>query len=151
MDNSSKGNMAAIFIVLAAMAGLLFTSASGQSASNNSSQNNQSINTNKSQGIGSAKELSQVLGNNSEILANNTAIGNPNASMAEKMSAESNSTGNQTSLGNQSSVNQSSANQSSANQSSANQSSVNQSSANQSNPLTNLAEGIGKALGIGKK
>ena len=131
MDSSSKGNIVAIFIVSAAMAGLLFTSASGQSASNNLSQNNRSINTNKSQGIGSAKELSQVLGNNSEILANNTAIGNPNASMAEKMSAESNSTGNQTSLGNQSSANQS--------------------SANQSNPLTKLAEGIGKALGIGKK
>ncbi|MFI5406092.1 MAG: hypothetical protein ACHQ1D_06215, partial [Nitrososphaerales archaeon] len=102
MDSSSKGNIVAIFIVSTAMAGLLFTYASGQSASNNSNQNNQSINTNKSQGIGSAKELSQVLGNNSEILANNTAIGNPNASMAEKMSAESNSTGNQTSLGNQS-------------------------------------------------
>jgi len=140
MNSSPKGNIAAIFIVLVAMAGLFFTSASGQSTSNNSSQNNQSINTNKSQGIGSAKELSQVLGNNSEILANNTAIGNPNASMAEKMSAESNSTGNQTSLGNQSSANQSSGN-----------SSTNQSSANQSNPPTKLAEGIGKALGIGKK
>ena len=62
MDSSSHGNIVAIFIVSAAMAGLLFTSASGQSASNNSNQNNQSINTNKSQGIGSAKRARSSFG-----------------------------------------------------------------------------------------
>ncbi len=46
--------------------------------------------------IGSAQQLSELLGNNSQILANNTPIGNPNMSLTEKMSAESNATKNQT-------------------------------------------------------
>ena len=123
--------MVALFLVSGAMSCLLFTSAYSQSADNNSSQSNQSTNANVSQGIGSAKELTQVLGNNSEIMANNTPIGNPNASISEKMSAESNATDNQT---NNTSMTNQTANQ----------------TANQSNPLTKLAEGIGKAIGIGK-
>ena len=90
--------------------------------SNNSGASNQSTSGNtSSQGIGSAQELSQVLGNNSEIKANNISIGNPNASLAEKMSAESNTTGNQTNeIRSQAVANQ---------------------TGNQTNPLTKLAEG----------
>jgi hypothetical protein len=46
--------------------------------------------------IGSAQQLNNVLGNNSQILANNTSIGNFNMSLGQKMSAESNATRNQT-------------------------------------------------------
>ena len=78
------------------MSGLLFKSVYSQSASNNSVAGNQSTSGNtSSQSIGSAQELSQVLRNNSEIKVNNISIGNPNASLAEKMSAESNTTTNQ--------------------------------------------------------
>jgi hypothetical protein len=129
MNSRSKDYIVTLFLVSGVMSCLLFTSAYSQSAGNNSSQSNQSTNANVSQGIGSANELSQVLGNNSEIMANNTPIGNPNASIAEKMSAESNATDNQTNNTGASMTNQ---------------------TANQSNPLTKLAEGLGKAIGIGK-
>jgi hypothetical protein len=39
---------------------------------------------------------SNILSNNSETLANNTSIGNSNMSLAQKMSAESKATRNQT-------------------------------------------------------
>ncbi len=63
-----------------------------QGPSNNASGNQSS----KTTRIGSAQQLSELLGNNSQILANNTPIGNPNMSLTEKMSAESNATKNQT-------------------------------------------------------
>jgi type II secretory pathway pseudopilin PulG len=100
---------------------------------NNQSGGNQSVANNASQGIGSAQQLSQALGNNTELLTNNTPIGNPNASTAEKMAAESNATDNQSTLG--------------GNQTSGNQTSGNQTSGNQSNPLKGLVEGIGKLFG----
>ena len=51
--------------------------------------------------VGSASQLMALLGNNAELIANGTSIGNPNASTAEKMATnESNAGGNQT--GNQS-------------------------------------------------
>jgi hypothetical protein len=105
---------------------------------NNQSGGNQSVANNASQGIGSAQQLSQALGNNTELLTNNTPIGNPNASTAEKMAAESNATDNQSTLG---------SNQTSGNQTSGNQTSGNQTSGNQSNPLKGLVEGIGKLFG----
>ena len=68
----------------------------GNQTTNNQTSGSQSKGANISAGaIGNASQLSQVLGNNSEILANNTSIGNPNASTAEKMSNES-SASNQT-------------------------------------------------------
>ena len=82
MNSNSKDYMLGLFLVSGLMSDLLFTSAYGQLASNDSSQSNQSTNPNISEGIGSAKELGQVLSNNSEIIANNTPIGNPNASIA---------------------------------------------------------------------
>ena len=42
--------------------------------------------TNATMAVGNVEQLTDALGNNSEILANNTPIGNPNASMAEKLS-----------------------------------------------------------------
>ncbi|MEP6576330.1 MAG: hypothetical protein ABJB85_07880, partial [Nitrososphaerota archaeon] len=66
--------------------------ATTQGPSNNASGNQSS----KTTRIGSAQQLSELLGNNSQILANNTPIGNPNMSLTEKMSAESNATKNQT-------------------------------------------------------
>jgi hypothetical protein len=131
MNSNSKDYIVALFLVSGVMSCLLFTSAYSESASNTSGASNQSTSGNtSSQGIGSAQELSQVLGNNSEIIANNTSIGNPNASLAEKMSTESNATSNQTNeTGSEGVVNQ---------------------SGKQTNPLTKLAEGIGKAIGIGK-
>ena len=78
------------------------------------------------------------MGNNSEIIANNTSIGNPSASLAEKMSSESNATGNQINeAGSEGVVRQTGIQ--TGNQ-----------TGNQSNLLTKLAEGIGKAIGIGK-
>ena len=135
MKSNSKDYIVALFLVSGVMSGLLFTSAYSQSMSNNSGGSNQRTSGNtSSQGIGSAQDLSQVLGNNTEIIANNTPIGNPNASLAEKMVAESNATGNQTNLtGSQALVNQT------GNQ-----------TGNQTDPLTKLVEGIGKAIGIGK-
>jgi hypothetical protein len=134
MNSTSKDYIVALFLVSGVMSCLLFTSAYSQSASNNSgssSSSNQSTSGNtSSQGIGSAQELSQVSGNNTEIIVNDTSIGNPNASLAEKMSSESNATGNQTNETDLEGV-------------------VDQ-SGNQTNPLTKLAEGIGKAIGIGK-
>ena len=82
MNSNSKDYMLGLFLVSGLMSDLLFTSAYGQLASNDSSQSNQSTNPNISEGIGSAKEWGQVLSNNSEIIANNTPIGNPNASIA---------------------------------------------------------------------
>ncbi len=55
---------------------------------------------NKTTRIGSGRQFNELLGNNSQILANNTPIGNPNMSLTEKMSAESNATKNQ--IGNRS-------------------------------------------------
>ncbi len=94
MNSNTRNYVAALFVTLGLMSGLLFTSAYSQPSSNNSGGSNQS-NT-SSQGIGSAEELSQALGNNSEMLSNNTSIGSSNASLGEKMSVESNTTGNQT-------------------------------------------------------
>ena len=130
MNSNTRDYVVVLFLTLGLMSGFLFTSVYSQS---NKSAGNQSGNT-SSQGIGSAQELSQVLGNNSEIIANNTAIGNPNASVAEKMSSESNATGNQTNETGSEGVVDQSGNQ----------------SGNQTNPLTKLAEGIGKAIGIDK-
>jgi len=113
----------------------------------NQSGGNQSAANNGSQGIGTAQQLTQALGNNTELLANNTPIGNPNASTAEKMAAESTVTDNQSMYGNQTSGNQTSGNQTSGNQTSGNQTSGNQTSGNQSNPLKGLVEGIGKLFG----
>ena len=97
MKSNSKDYIVALFLVSGVMSGLLFTSVYSQSMSNNSGAGNQSTSGNtSSQRIGNAQELSQVLGNNSEIKANNTPIGNPNASLVEKMSAESNTTDIQT-------------------------------------------------------
>jgi hypothetical protein len=46
-----------------------------------------------------AKQLSQILGNNSQVLANNTYVGNPNASLAEKVVTATRNPTNQSSLG----------------------------------------------------
>lgn len=90
---------------------------------------NQSLGGNASQDLGNSQQLTQTLGNNSEILANNTSIGNLNASMAEKAAMESNATSNQIMQSNQ--TGNETGNQ----------------SGNQSNPISGLLEGIGKLLG----
>jgi hypothetical protein len=90
---------------------------------------NQSLGGNASQDLGKSQQLTQTLGNNSEILANNTSIGNLNASMAEKAAMESNATSNQIMQSNQ--TGNETGNQ----------------SGNQSNPISGLLEGIGKLLG----
>ena len=94
MNSNTRNYVAVLFVTVGLMSGMLFMSANSQPSSNNSGASNQS-NT-SSQGIGSAEELSQALGNNSEMLTNKTSIGNSNASLGEKMSVESNTTGNQT-------------------------------------------------------
>ena len=94
MNSNTRNYVAVLFVTVGLMSGMLFMSAYSQPSSNNSGASNQS-NT-SSQGIGSAEELSQALGNNSEMLTNKTSIGNSNASLGEKMSVESNTTGNQT-------------------------------------------------------
>ena len=119
MDNNRIDRISVMFIMLAAISGMLFTSAYSQGMSNNSSAaSNQSGGNNSSaKPIGSASQLMALLGNNAELIANGTSIGNPNASTAEKMATnESNAGGNQT--GNQSgSPQQGSAGNQSGNQS----------------------------------
>jgi hypothetical protein len=109
-------------LVLAAMTLSVNYSIYGQPMGNA----NQSTGGNASQDVGNAQKLTQSLGNNSEILANNTPIGNPNASMAEKAAMESNATSNQIMQTGNETGNQ---------------------SGNQSNPISGLLEGIGKLLG----
>ena len=112
----------AVLLVLAAMTLSVNYSIYGQPMGNT----NQSSGGNASQDVGSSQQLTQSLGNNSEILANNTPIGNPNASMAEKAAMESNATNNQIMQTGNETGNQ---------------------SGNQSNPISGLLEGIGKLLG----
>ena len=101
MDNNRVDRISVMFIMLAAISGMLFTSAySHGTGSNSSAASNQSGGSNSSvKPIGSASQLMALLGNNAELIANGSSIGNPNASTTEKMSTES-SVGNQT--GNQS-------------------------------------------------
>ena len=98
MKSNTRDYVTVLFLVLGLMSGVLFTSVYSQPSSNNSGASNQSSSGNtSSQGIGSAEELSQALGNNSEeMLTNKTSVGNSNATLGEKMSVESNTTGNQT-------------------------------------------------------
>ena len=137
-QNNTRMTLAVLSIAIAATLPLALSTVYSQGDSNQSGGNQSAGGNASSQGIGSAQELTQALGNNTELLTNNTPIGNPNASTAEKMSAESNVTDNQSMLG---------GNQSSSNQTSGNQSSSNQTSGNQSNPLKGLVEGIGKLFG----
>jgi hypothetical protein len=96
MKSNTRDYVAVLFLVLGLTSGVLLTSVYSKPSSNNSGASNQSTSGNtSSQGIGSAEELSQALGNNSEMLTNKTSIGNSNATLSEKMSVESNTTGNQ--------------------------------------------------------
>jgi hypothetical protein len=129
-NNKNKGNMVVLSFLVVMTLGLTLHSAYGQSMGNAT----QSTGGNASQDIGTAEELSQSLGNNTEIMANKTPIGNPNASMAEKGAMESNVTGNQSmQTGNQSG-------NETGNQ-------TGNQSGNQTNPISGLIEGIGKLLG----
>jgi hypothetical protein len=126
-NNKNKINMIVLSFLVVMTLGLTLHSAYGQSMGNAT----QSTGGNASQDIGTAEELSQSLGNNTEIMANKTPIGNPNASMAEKGSME---TGNQSmQTGNQSG-------NETGNQ-------TGNQSGNQTNPISGLIEGIGKLLG----
>lgn len=95
-NNIMKTELAVIFVLITMTLGLTFGSAYSQSASNSSGASNQSAGGNASQGIGSAQQLMESLGNNTELLTNKTAVGEPNASLTEKMAVESNVTSNQT-------------------------------------------------------
>jgi hypothetical protein len=129
-NNKNKINMVVLSFLVVMTLGLTLHSAYGQSMGNAT----QSTGGNASQDIGTAEELSQSLGNNTEIMANKTPIGNPNASMAEKAAMESNVTGNQSmQTGNQSG-------NETGNQ-------TGNQSGNQTNPISGLIEGIGKLLG----
>jgi hypothetical protein len=129
-NNKNKINMIVLSFLVVMTLGLTLHSAYGQSMGNAT----QSTGGNASQDIGTAEELSQSLGNNTEIMANKTPIGNPNASMAEKGAMESNVTGNQSmQTGNQSG-------NETGNQ-------TGNQSGNQTNPISGLIEGIGKLLG----
>jgi hypothetical protein len=129
-NNKNKVNMVVLSFLVVMTLGLTLHSAYGQSMGNAT----QSTGGNASQDIGTAEELSQSLGNNTEIMANKTPIGNPNASMAEKGAMESNVTGNQSmQTGNQ------------AGNETGNQ--TGNQSGNQTNPISGLIEGIGKLLG----
>jgi hypothetical protein len=129
-NNKNKGNMVVLSFLVVMTLGLTLHSAYGQSMGNAT----QSTGGNASQDIGTAEELSQALGNNTELMANKTPIGNPNASMAEKGAMESNVTGNQSmQTGNQSG-------NETGNQ-------TGNQSGNQTNPISGLIEGIGKLLG----
>jgi hypothetical protein len=129
-NNKNKVNMVVLSFLVVMTLGLTLHSAYGQSMGNAT----QSTGGNASQDIGTAEELSQSLGNNTEIMANKTPIGNPNASMAEKGAMESNVTGNQSmQTGNQSG-------NETGNQ-------TGNQSGNQTNPISGLIEGIGKLLG----
>jgi hypothetical protein len=129
-NNKNKINLVVLSFLVVMTLGLTLHSAYGQSMGNAT----QSTGGNASQDIGTAEELSQSLGNNTEIMANKTPIGNPNASMAEKAAMESNVTGNQSmQTGNQSG-------NETGNQ-------TGNQSGNQTNPISGLIEGIGKLLG----
>jgi hypothetical protein len=129
-NNKNKGNMVVLSFLVVMTLGLTLHSAYGQSMGNAT----QSTGGNASQDIGTAEELSQSLGNNTEIMANKTPIGNPNASMAEKGAMESNVTGNQSMQTRNQSGNET------GNQ-------TGNQSGNQTNPISGLIEGIGKLLG----
>ena len=142
MNRTTTNAIAVMFILLGAGSGLVFTSAYSQSMANSSATGNQTASGNISRGaVGSASQLNKVLGNNTEVIANNTPIGNPNASTAEKMATESNATTG-TAGGNQSQSNQTGSQQGGGNQSQSNQ------TGNQTNPVSKALEGIGKAIGI---
>jgi hypothetical protein len=129
-NNKNKISMAVLSFLVVMTLGLTLHSAYGQPMSNAT----QSTGGNASEDIGTAEELSQSLGNNTEIMANKTPIGNPNASMAEKGAME---TGNQSmQTGNQSMPTGNQSGNQTGNQ-----------SGNQSNPISGLIEGIGKLFG----
>ncbi|HEX9319810.1 MAG TPA: hypothetical protein VF884_12830 [Nitrososphaeraceae archaeon] len=142
MNRTTTNAIAVMFILLGAGSGLVFTSAYSQSMANSSATGNQTASGNISRGaVGSASQLNKVLGNNTEVIANNTPIGNPNASTAEKMATESNATtgtAQQQGGGNQS-------NQTGSQQGGGNQSNQ---TGNQTNPISKALQGIGKAIGI---
>jgi hypothetical protein len=142
MNSITRNSIAVMFILMGTGSGLFFTPAYSQSMGNSSATSNQTMSGNISAGaVSNASQLSQVLGNNTELIANKTPIGNPNASTAEKMATESNATtaGQQQGGGNQS--NQSAGQQ----QGGGNQSNQ---TGNQTNPISKALEGIGKAIGI---
>jgi hypothetical protein len=125
-NNMNKTSIAVLSLLVAMTLALTSHSTYGQSVGNAT----QSAGGNASQDIGTAQQLSESLGNNTELLANKTPIGNPNASMAEKAAMESTTTGNESMQTGNETANQS------GNQ-----------SGNQSNPISGLLEGIGKLLG----
>ena len=149
-NNKKKSNMAVLSFVVVMTLGLTLHSAYGQSMNNAT----QSTGGNASQDIGTAEQLSQSLGNNTELMANKTPIGNPNASMAEKSAMESNVTDNQSmQSGNQAGNETGNQEGNETGNQSGNQTgnqSGNQTgnqSGNQTNPISGLIEGIGKLLG----
>jgi hypothetical protein len=96
MQNTMKVTLTILSVLIAVTFTLMLGSTYGQTGSNNSGTSNQTTSGNtSSQDIGSAQELMKSLGNNTELLTNKTAVGDPNASLAEGMSVESNQTGNQ--------------------------------------------------------
>jgi hypothetical protein len=159
MNRITTNAMVVMFILIGIGSGLVFSSAYSQSMGNSSATGNQTTGGNISKGaIGSSSQLNKLLGNNTEVMANNTAIGNPNASTAEKMASESNATTGssmQPGGGNQSNQTGSSMQPGGGNQSNQTGSSMqpgggNQSNqtGNQTNPISKALEGIGKAIGI---
>ena len=144
MNRITTNAMVVLFILIGTGSGLVFSSAYSQSMGNSSATGNQTASGNMSKGaVGSASQLNKLLGNNTEIIANNTPIGNPNASTAEKMATESNATTG-------SAMQQGGGNQSNQTGSAMQQGGGNQSNqtGNQTNPISKALEGIGKAIGI---
>ncbi len=76
MNRITTNTIVVMFILMGTGSGLVFTSVYSQSMGNSSTTGNQTASGNISKGsVGSASQLSKVLGNNTELIANKTPIG----------------------------------------------------------------------------
>jgi hypothetical protein len=91
-------SIVSIFAVLLTFAILTISLGSMAFAQGNQSQQQQQNQTGGEQtpALGNASQLSQVLGNNTSVLSENTPIGNENVSATEKMNREQTSFDNKT-------------------------------------------------------
>jgi hypothetical protein len=159
-------SIVSILAVLLTFASLTISLGSTAFAQGNQSQQQQQNQTGGAQtpALGNASQLSQVLGNNTSVLSENTPIGNENVSTTEKMNREQTSLDNKTeaknmtmqqgagTTANQSQQNQTSqqqgqnTSQSASSSSNATNQSQQQGQNNNTNPLSNIPV-LGKLFG----